>query len=183
MSGILFLIVGPSGAGKDTLIDGARGMLSGDRRFAFPTRFITRGGDAGGESHMPVDREEFDNLREGGFFALTWDAHGLSYGVTGGIIQDLGHGRNVVVNASRSIISEAARRFPRVHVIKVKASGHVLMQRLRERNRESSDDMSSRLARADLAVPEDVPVSTILNEGSVEEGVRAFVAGLEAASR
>jgi phosphonate metabolism protein PhnN/1,5-bisphosphokinase (PRPP-forming) len=182
MSGVLFLVVGPSGAGKDTLISGAKDALGGDRRFVFPTRFITRGGDAGGEPHMPVDIDEFAHLKDGGFFALAWEAHGLSYGIPGGIVDDLARGRNVVVNVSRHVIDQARQLFARVHVIVVTAPQDVLAQRLRARGREDQADIAERLMRTEVPL-QDTPSSTIHNAGSVEAGVEAFVAELKSALR
>src|SRR4051794_27802821 len=44
--GILVLVVGPSGAGKDTLLRLARDALAGDIRFLFPHRHVTRRSDS-----------------------------------------------------------------------------------------------------------------------------------------
>ncbi len=63
MTGTLFLIVGPSGAGKDTLLDGTRESLKGDNSFVFAKRVITRPASAGGEEHDAVDVEEFERRR------------------------------------------------------------------------------------------------------------------------
>ncbi len=110
---MLVLVVGPSGAGKDTLLDAARRALAGDPRFHFVRRVITRPADAGGEVHEAVTEEEFA-ARD---FALQWQAHGLRYGIPADAIEA---GVVSVDNVSRTIIADAARRF-RVRVIEVTA--------------------------------------------------------------
>ena len=65
---ILFLVVGPSGAGKDTLLDGARAALATDDRFVFARRAITRPAEAGGEIYDAITGEEFARRRDAGGF-------------------------------------------------------------------------------------------------------------------
>ena len=57
MPGTLFLVVGPSGAGKDTLMYGARAALAGKQDILFARRAITRPLYAGGEDHDAVTDE------------------------------------------------------------------------------------------------------------------------------
>jgi phosphonate metabolism protein PhnN/1,5-bisphosphokinase (PRPP-forming) len=70
--GTLILVVGPSGAGKDSLIAGAAQRLGSDPALVFARRVITRPSGSGGEDHFAVTATEFDRLgREGGLM-LHW---------------------------------------------------------------------------------------------------------------
>jgi len=68
---MLILIVGPSGAGKDTLMNGARKALADDPRVRFVRRVITRNGEMGQEAHDSVTEQAFELRRLAGEFALT----------------------------------------------------------------------------------------------------------------
>lgn len=172
--GVLVLVVGPSGAGKDTLLDAARRALADDTRFRFARRVITRPADAGGEAHEAVTEEGFAARR----FALSWEAHGLRYGIPAEIIDDLTQGCVVIANVSRGVIEAAARGFP-VRVIEVTAPPSVLAARLAARGREASEQRAARLARH-VALPEGVTVQTVVNDATPEEGVARFLAALGA---
>jgi ribose 1,5-bisphosphokinase len=173
---MLVLVVGPSGAGKDTLLEAARLALADDPHFRFVRRVITRPADAGGEAHESVTPEEF----AGRPFALQWRAHGLSYGVPADVIDDIARGLVVVVNASRTVVAEAAKRFA-TRVIEVTAPAEVLAQRLASRGRESSTDMAERLTRS-VTLPSHITVDTVMNDASLEEGVARFLAALNRAA-
>jgi phosphonate metabolism protein PhnN/1,5-bisphosphokinase (PRPP-forming) len=176
MKGILFLIVGPSGVGKDTLIDGAKAQLADTSAYHFVQRFITRPSDAGGEDHIAIDPADFEHLRAEGGFALHWSAHGLSYGVPKDITSHLDQGRHVVVNVSRTILDAARARFSPLTIIAISALGDVIGQRLVARGRETAADIADRVARAaayDVAGRDVVPLS---NDGSVKAGIAQLVA-------
>ena len=106
---MLILIVGPSGVGKDTLMNGAQERLGGNPRYRFVRRIITRPGDLGEEAHDSATEQEFEARRQGGEFALIWRAHGLHYAIPTDIALDLAQGRAVVANVSRAVVAEAAR--------------------------------------------------------------------------
>jgi phosphonate metabolism protein PhnN/1,5-bisphosphokinase (PRPP-forming) len=173
---MLVLVVGPSGAGKDTLLDAARAALADDPRFRFVRRVITRPAEAGGEAHEAVTDAEFAARN----FALAWQAHGLRYGIPDDIAIDLAQGRVVVANVSRGVIAQAAARFP-VRVIEITALPEVLATRLATRGRESAADVAARLART-VALPDGVPVETVMNDATLEAGTARFLAALNRAA-
>jgi thymidine phosphorylase len=178
--GTLFLIVGPSGAGKDTLIDGARAALAGDPRFVFARRIITRPKGAVGEDHEAVSSEEFERRAQAGGFLLHWGAHGLLYGLPGSLEADLAAGRHVVANVSRTVIAAAAARCAAVRVIVITAAPEVRAKRLAARGREDPAGAASRLARTADISP-DVATETIVNDGAAGDGIARLVSLLKEA--
>jgi ribose 1,5-bisphosphokinase len=170
---MLVLVVGPSGAGKDTLLDAAKQALADNRRFRFVRRVVTRAADAGGEAHEAVTEAEFAKRD----FVLQWQAHGLRYGIPADAITD---GIVTVANVSRTIIFEAATRFP-VRVIEVTASQDIRTARLTSRGREDAAEIAARLARS-VAIPGDIPVETVVNDGSLDDGLTRFLAALNRAA-
>ena len=174
-SGRLFLVVGPSGAGKDSLIEAAKRALSGRPGFVFPRRIITRPSDPGSEEHDSVAEAEFDHLCATGAFFLHWRAHGLRYGLPASIADDLAAGTTVISNVSRSVITEAQARHRKTTVILVTASQEVLEQRLMARGREDLSAIRRRLSHS-AALPDTLPLVTVRNDSSLEQAVAAFLA-------
>jgi ribose 1,5-bisphosphokinase len=171
--GCFVAVVGPSGAGKDTLIRGAQERLSGDRRFVFARRIITRQGDCT-EDHDTVTAAEFDELREAAAFLLHWSANGLSYGLPGGLRGDLKLGRVVVANVSRGVVAQVREAFPRALVVHVTASSDVLAARLMQRGREDVAAQQARLARALAQDAGLLPDVRIDNSGDIIDALGQF---------
>ena len=127
MTGRLFIVVGPSGAGKDTLPAGAK---AADPALHWARRVITRPENAGSEPFEGVSRETFTARLQRGEFALHWQAHGLCYGVPAAELAPLGQGRDVLVNGSRGALPAAQIAFPRLVVIRITAPSPVRAERL-----------------------------------------------------
>jgi phosphonate metabolism protein PhnN/1,5-bisphosphokinase (PRPP-forming) len=165
-------VVGPSGAGKDTLLGTARVRLAGDPRFVFVRRAITRPAEtshhSGAEDHLPMTEEEFAASCDNGAFALHWQAHGLHYGIPASIDADLRAGRVVIANLSRAVLAEANTRY-RLRVIEVTAPPEILAARLARRGRETAEEIAERLTRR-APLPAGLDVVQVVNDSTAEEG-------------
>jgi thymidine phosphorylase len=181
--GIFFFVVGPSGAGKDSLIEGARAHLGDTGRYVFARRTITRPAGAPGEDHNGVTEAQFRSSVSAGEFLITWDAHGLSYGLPVDLLAALSDGCNVIANGSRKMIRELARRVPRLIVVEVTASTDVLAARILARGRETALQARARVMRQVEPLPVDIETIRVSNDGALEQGINAFVRALANATQ
>lgn len=168
----LVAVVGPSGAGKDTLMEMACAARP-DIRIA--RRVITRPAELGGEDFEGVTPAEFARRLKAREFALHWRAHGLDYAIPHASLQA---GGTVLVNLSRAVLPHAQAQFPRLQVILVTAPTHVLAARLASRGREDAADQDARLGRADFALPVNITYAEISNDSTPEQGLARFLAAL-----
>jgi ribose 1,5-bisphosphokinase len=164
--GRLVLVVGPSGAGKDTLLRLAQAACVDDHDVVFPRRVVTRESSAD-EDNVALGPDEFRRAQEQGNFAVHWEAHGHSYALPIDINDDIRAGRAVVANVSRTVIGELRKTYANVVVVAITAPPDVLAQRLAARARHSDGNLADRLTRSvdDATARADV---TILNAGSAD---------------
>ncbi len=174
--GLLVLVVGPSGAGKDTLLAYARAQLAERSDIRFARRRITRPTDAT-ENHIALDERDFAQGVALGSFPLYWRANGLSYALGAEVAEDIAAGCTVVANGSRAAVREARARFARVKLVHVTAPPEMLAARIAGRGRESAEDVLARLKREPaLDAPPDL---TLMNVGTVETAGATLVGFLE----
>lgn len=171
-----FAVVGPSGAGKDTLIAAARAARPD---ICVIRRVITRPEALGGEDFEGISPTDFDARRAAGNFALDWQAHGLRYGLPVSAAEAQAAGRDILFNASRAALPLAAQRFAPLVVVLVTAPVAVLAERLAARGREDRADIAARLERAGFALPDGLEVRTVENDGPLAVGLVRFLAALQ----
>ena len=170
---MIFAIVGPSGAGKDTLIAGA---MRARPDLHLVRRVITRPTEAGGEAFDGVTAAEFAQRKARGDFALDWQAHGLCYAIPKAELAGAG---DIIFNGSRQALALARATFPGLRVILITAPDTVLATRLALRGRETMPDIAQRLARAGYTLPAGIAAVTISNDGAVADGIAALIAALQ----
>jgi ribose 1,5-bisphosphokinase len=146
MAGRLIYLIGPSGSGKDSLLDAARDELT-RRGCRVVQRVITRSAEAMGEAAQAVTAEQFLAMQAAGDFALSWQANGLHYGIPKQIDEWLAAGADVLVNGSRQHLTQARLRYPDLLAVLLTVSDDRLRQRLLARGRESVADIEARLQR------------------------------------
>jgi ribose 1,5-bisphosphokinase len=174
--GRLVYVIGPSGAGKDSVIAYARDRLGNEDGYVFARRHITRLAESGGEDHIPIAPAEFERACSENRFALHWRGNGHFYGVDRGVDLLLAQGRHVVLNGSRAYLPVAAERYSCLLPVLIRIDPAVLRQRLMARGRETADEVESRIHRAAALGPIDHSALIVIsNNGMLSEAGDAFV--------
>ncbi|PDT78916.1 phosphonate metabolism protein/1,5-bisphosphokinase (PRPP-forming) PhnN [Bradyrhizobium sp. C9] len=171
--GRLILVVGPSGAGKDTLLGLAKAACADDCDIVFARRLITRQASAS-EDNEEVSAETFQRAVGAGDYAMHWEAHGHRYALSRAINDEIRAGRTVIANVSRTVIAAARRNYANAVVVSITAPPDVLAARLAARARSSDGLLAQRLART-VDESASTPDFTIVNSGTAEYHARQLV--------
>jgi ribose 1,5-bisphosphokinase len=175
--GRLVLVVGPSGAGKDTLLGLAKAACAEDANIVFPRRIVTRQASEF-EDNEQISPDAFRQALAADAYAMHWEAHGHCYALPRAIDDDIRGGRIVIANVSRTVVAAMRAVYADVIVISITAPPEVLAQRVAARKRASDGNISQRLGRSvdERAAAPDV---TIMNVGSAEYHARQFIRAIK----
>ena len=173
--GRLILVVGPSGAGKDTLLGLAKAACADDGDVVFPRRVITRQASAS-EDNEEVSAGTFEAALARDEYAMHWEAHGHRYALSRALDDEIRAGHTVVANVSRTIITAMRRTYADVTVISITAPPNVLAERLAMRSRSSDGRIEQRLSRTVDGAAPDV---TIVNTGSADFHARQLLRAIK----
>jgi len=171
--GKLVLVVGPSGAGKDTLLGLAKAASADDPTIVFARRVVTREASSAEENEQ-ISLEGFREAQAHGAFSVHWEAHGHAYALPRSIDDVICAGRTVVANVSRTVIATLRRDYANVVVVAITAPADVLAERLAMRKRGSDGNIAARLARK-IDDAETAPDATIVNVSSAEYHARQLL--------
>ncbi len=181
-SGHLLYLMGPSGSGKDSLLQHVKGRMCQSmhkRPLHIAQRHITRKASscAHDEQHVPLSQEDFLQALAAGDFVMHWQSHGLYYGIHKNIQSLLDVGAVVIVNGSRAYLAEALQKYPQLIPVLITVESSVLRARLEARGRESAEDIEKRIERAhmDISALQQMPqLRRIDNSGALSVACAAF---------
>lgn len=151
MSGSLFVITAPSGAGKSSLI---AALLKDDPRLRLSVSYTTRAprpGEVDGREYHFVDDPTFMAMLERSEFLESAEVHGYRYGTSQAVIREaLARGKDLVLE----IDWQGAQQVRRLHsecvgVFILPPSVAELERRMRSRGQDSDAVIRRRLASAE----------------------------------
>lgn len=179
MPGRLIYLMGPSGSGKDSLIEAARARLAACGCEVI-RRVVTRSPQAAGEDALGVSRETFARMKSEGAFAMHWEANGFEYGIPVQLDEWLAAGRNVLVSGSRAYLQQARERYPDLKAIMLTVTNEELHRRLVQRGRETASEIAARLKRNtlfldQLAYAQNQGIELLDNSAELSVGVNALL--------
>jgi guanylate kinase len=171
---MLVIISGPSGVGKDTIVDALRARPR-DPDYHYVVTCTTRArrpGEVAGVDYEFLDRATFEAQRSAGEFLEASNVHGNWYGTPRGQVRDaLAAGRDVVLVIDVQGAQIVKGKVPGALLIFiVPPSLEDLFQRLRSRATETADELEIRQRNAaiELARQEDYDYVVTNETGQVE---------------
>lgn len=176
----LYYLVGPSGVGKDTVLNHLKQNQYSDEQPLVAHRYITRPVRVNDENHIELAEFDFNRRKEARLFLFDWESHGYKYAIGREVKRWLKSGNSVIVNGSRNYLETARDRFKDLVPVWMTVSDDVLRERLKKRGRESDDEIEARIQHnheLDKLKPHDAVY--INNDQSVEDTIGQFMALLE----
>jgi guanylate kinase len=144
--GRLFVVAGPSGTGKDTLIEEVVKDHDLQMSISVTTR-KPRPGEVDGRDYTFVTDREFENLVDRGAFLEWKEVFGRRYGTLAGEVDRvLASGRDVILEIDVKGALEVKSKVPEAKLIFIKPpSLEELKARLRGRGADEEEEISARM--------------------------------------
>lgn len=150
MSGLLFIVSAPSGAGKTSLV---RALLAADAGVKLSISHTTRAprpGEQDGRDYHFVAREDFERMVRRGEFLESACVHGNYYGTSESWVRDQrGAGAGILLEIDWQGAQQVRRQVPdAIGIFILPPSLRVLEQRLRSRAQDGDEVIARRLEAA-----------------------------------
>jgi guanylate kinase len=185
MSGCLFIVSAPSGAGKSSLVKAA---LAEDKRLTLSVSFTTRpprAGEVNGREYHFVDRNTFEAMLERGEFLESAEVHGNHYGTSQKWIAEArAKGLDILLEIDWQGAQQVRRTFPDAVGIFIVPPSPVLPElerRLRGRGQDSEQDIQRRLRAAREEIAHAAEFDYVIINKEFEEAKRDLAAVVRSA--
>ncbi|MBD3253758.1 MAG: phosphonate metabolism protein/1,5-bisphosphokinase (PRPP-forming) PhnN [Candidatus Lokiarchaeota archaeon] len=173
--GTLFLVIGNSGSGKDSIIAKVIKNYPSNLKTVYAVRrYITRP-PSETEKNISVTDEEYEKMIFENKFALYWHSYGLDYGVPIEVEDWLKNGHPVLVNVSRTIVHTAREKYKNVKVVFVEVPFDKTVERIKKRGRETGVLLRERIERARKNQTFPTADFVVDNSGDLEDAVEQFL--------
>ncbi|MGB8518356.1 MAG: guanylate kinase [Gallionella sp.] len=174
MSGNLFIISAPSGAGKTSLVAALLGINPHiDLSVSYTTR-PPRAGEVNGKAYHFVSREIFIAMQQRGEFLESAEVYGNFYGTSQTwITQENAKGRDVLLEIDWQGAEQVRKIFPHaISIFILPPSLEALRQRLTGRGTDHADVIARRMAEARVDVSHVSEFDYVIINDNLNEALR-----------
>lgn len=176
----LFYLVGPSGAGKDSLLRQLKRKQYVTQQPLVAHRYITRAVRENDENHIELAPFDFLRRQQAGHFLFDWESHGHQYAIGREVQKWQQSGRDVIVNGSRAYLHKASEIYPPLVPVWMMVTDDVLRTRLVQRGRENPTEIEYRIQRnRELNEHKPGDCISISNDRAIEDTIDDLMIQLE----
>lgn len=182
MSGTLFIVAAPSGAGKTTLV---RELLARDQQVRLSVSYTTRAprtGELDGRDYHFIDVAEFIAMRKRGDFLESAEVHGNFYGTSRlWLEQEMAADRDVLLEIDWQGAQQVRRFFPQaVGIFILPPSLDELQRRLRGRGTDDDETIARRHLAALTEMRHVAEFEYVIINNELEEALSDLLAAVHA---
>lgn len=148
--GLLFVLSGPSGVGKNTVLDELFKKFNGVSYSVSATTRERRSGEVEGENYFFISEEKFKEIEENDGFIESALVHGHHYGTPKKFVdQKLAEGEDIILEIDTQGAKQVREKYPEaVYIFLLPPSLEELENRLDKRGSESDKSKNVRLSNA-----------------------------------
>ncbi|MDR2035216.1 MAG: guanylate kinase [Coriobacteriales bacterium] len=175
--GSLFIVSGPSGVGKGTLVAAALKALPNLALSVSATTRPPRPGDVEGVDYYFKTEEEFDQLIQNGGFVEWAEVHGRRYGtLTSEVNKALGEGKDLILEIDpQGFMQVKSHMSEVVSIFIAPPSLEELKRRLKQRGTEDDQSISQRLKTAEIEIQAKDSYNVVIINDDLEKALQELV--------
>ncbi len=176
-TGCLFIVSGPSGAGKTSICTPALARLERLELSVSTTTRAPRGKEVDGVDYRFTSRENFDAMVERGEFAEWAEVHGNRYGTPrSGLDAALRSGRDVLLDIDVQGAAQIREAYPRaVSIFLLPPTREHIQRRLTGRGTDAPETVRRRLDAACAEIGQLPEYDFFIVNDELDEAIEAFL--------